>query len=336
MPHRIEIPVPPGSPPLRLDAFLSHSSLSLSRARIQDLIESGHVTLNGRSVRQSQKVKPGDQISLTLPDPSPSELLPEAIPLDILFEDGHLLVVNKPAGMAVHPAVGLRSGTLVNALLHHCDRLSGINGVLRPGIVHRLDRGTSGLLVAAKDDAAHRGLSAQLQARTVERVYSAFVWGHFREKEGRIEAPIGRHPGDRKRMTVTDRGSRQAATRFSENARFALLSMLEVRLETGRTHQIRVHFDHAGHPVFGDPAYGGREKHVAGIAPTRRAEARRLLGLISRQALHAQTLGFTHPVTEEQMRFSSALPEDMQALYMALVGGPSSWAETPGSGREEA
>ena len=276
--------------------------------------------MDGKAVRPSHKVRPGDRIALLLPDPSPSDMLPEPLPIDILFEDAHLLVVNKPAGMAVHPAAGLRSGTLVNALLYHCDRLSGINGVLRPGIVHRLDKDTSGLLVAAKDDGAHRGLSAQLQARTVERVYAVFVWGHPGTEEGRIEAPIGRDPGDRKRMAVTERGSRAAATRFSVAARFGFLSQLDVRLETGRTHQIRVHLAHAGHPVFGDPTYGGREQHVSGIAPAFRAEARRLLGLISRQALHAQTLGFVHPVTGERLRFTSALPEDMRRLEEALNG----------------
>ncbi len=319
MPRRIDIVAPPDAASLRIDAFLAHADLALSRSHVQQLIESGHVTLDGKSVRPSHKIRPGDRIALLLPDPSPSDMLPEPIPLDILFEDAHLLVVNKSAGIAVHPAAGVRSGTLVNALLHHCERLSGINGVLRPGIVHRLDKDTSGLLVAAKDDAAHRGLAGQFQGRTVERAYVAFVWGHFEAGEGRIEASIGRDPGDRKRMAVTDRGARMAATRFSVAARFDFLSRLTVRLETGRTHQIRVHVAHAGHPVFGDPTYGGREKRVSGIAPAFRAEARRLLGLISRQALHAQTLGFIHPITGEQMRFSSDLPEDMRALEEALM-----------------
>lgn len=314
MARRIDILVPPDTSPLRLDAFLAQSGLALSRSHIQHLIEGGCVTVDGKSPRPSRKVQPGDRIAVLVPDPEPSPLLPQAIPLDILFEDDHLLVVNKPIGMAVHPAAGIRSGTLVNALLHHCERLSGINGVLRPGIVHRLDKDTSGLLVVAKDDAAHRGLTAQLQARTAERMYVAFVWGRFDEDAGRIEAPIGRHAGDRKRMAVTERGSRQAATRFRVEARYDFLSRLSVQLETGRTHQIRVHLAHAGHPVFGDPTYGGREKRLSGIAPASREEARRLLHLISRQALHARTLGFIHPITGEHLRFSSGLPEDMRRL----------------------
>ena len=245
MARRIDILVPPDTSPLRLDLFLSQSDPTLSRSRIQRLIADGCVTMDGRSPRPSCKVKAGDRIVLLVPDPAPSPLLPQALPLDIRFEDDHLLVVNKSPGMAAHPAAGIRSGTLVNALLHHCKRLSGINGVLRPGIVHRLDKDTSGLLVVAKDDATHRGLAEQLQARTVERLYIAFVWGHFREEAGRIEAPIGRHAGDRKRMAVTDPsttqpvapmgsqpasllrtgrgGSRHAATRFRVEARYDFL-----------------------------------------------------------------------------------------------------------------
>jgi 23S rRNA pseudouridine1911/1915/1917 synthase len=320
MARRIDILVPPDTPPLRLDLFLSRSDLTLSRSHIQRLIEDGCVTVDGKSPRPSCRVKAGDRIALLVPDPAPSPLLPQALPLDIRFEDDHLLVVNKSPGVAAHPAAGIRSGTLVNALLHHCKRLSGINGVLRPGIVHRLDKDTSGLLVVAKDDATHRGLAEQLQARTVERLYIAFVWGHFVEGAGRIEAPIGRHAGDRKRMAVTERGgSRPAATRFQVEARYGFLSRLSVQLETGRTHQVRVHLAHAGHPVFGDPTYGGREKRVSGMAPELRGEARRLLGLISRQALHAQTLGFIHPITGERLRFESELPGDMRALEEALA-----------------
>jgi 23S rRNA pseudouridine1911/1915/1917 synthase len=220
----------------------------------------------------------------------------------------------------VHPAAGHFQGTLVNAVLGYDPDLEGVGDPVgqRPGIVHRLDKDTSGLLVVAKDDAAHRGLAAQFQDRTVERQYVAFVWGRFEEGAGRIEAPIGRHAGDRKRMAVTERGSRHAATRFEVASRFGFLTRLSVRLETGRTHQIRVHLAHAGHPVFGDPTYGGREKRLPGIAPAFREEARRLLGLISRQALHAQTLGFVHPVTGEPLRFSSDLPEDVRALEEAL------------------
>jgi 23S rRNA pseudouridine1911/1915/1917 synthase len=321
MARRIDILAPPDEVPVRIDVFLSRHDPSLSRSRIQHLIEDGSVTLDGVPVRSSARVKPGCRIALLLPDPVASCLAAENLPLDVRYEDDHLLVVNKPPGMAVHPASGTRSGTLVNALLHRCASLSGINGVLRPGIVHRLDKDTSGLLVAAKDDATHRGLTEQLQARTVERLYVAYAWGHMASEAGRIEAPIGRHPEDRKRMAVTERGSRPAATRYRTEARYSFLSRLALRLETGRTHQIRVHLAHSGHPVFGDPVYGGRDKRIAGIAPEHREEARRLLGLVRRQALHAETLGFLHPITGRELRFRAEPPEDMQALERALREG---------------
>ena len=318
MPQRIDILFPSSAPPVRLDLFLAQSDLSLSRSHIQHLIEEGRVWVNDQPIRSSFKVRPGDRVVIQVPDPEPYELVPEAIPLEVLFEDPHLMVVNKPPGMVVHPGTGIRSGTLVNALLYHCDSLSGINGVLRPGIVHRLDKDTSGLLVVAKNDRAHRGLSEQLQAREFERLYMAFVWGHLGEGDGRIEAPIGRSRGDRKRMAVTPSRSRDAATRYKLEGRFDFLSHLSIHLETGRTHQIRVHLSHIGHPVFGDPIYGGREKRLSGIAPEFRRDARRLLGLMPRQALHAGLLGFVHPATGKNIVFESDPPGDMKILEKDL------------------
>ena len=224
-------------------------------------------------------------------------------------------MLDKAAGMTVHPAPGSWQGTLVNALLHHCRDLSGINGVLRPGIVHRLDRNTTGLLIVAKNDAAHRGLAAQLEAHCIERRYAALVWGQLQEEEGRIDAPIGRHPRDRKLMAVVEDG-RAAVTRFAVVEHFQFLSLLDLRLETGRTHQIRVHLQHCGHPVFGDPAYGGRNR-VHGIRPEYRLQADHHLGLIDRQALHARRLRFTHPTAGRPMEFEAELPADLARLIAA-------------------
>jgi 23S rRNA pseudouridine1911/1915/1917 synthase len=300
----------------RLDLFLVDHCPALSRSRIQALIREKVVRVNGKPTRSSYSIRPGDRVELDAPDPVPLKVEPESLPLNILFEDGDLLVVDKVAGMTVHPAPGSRSGTLVNALLAHCRDLSGINGVLRPGIVHRLDKETSGLLVVAKNDLAHRHLAAQLRARRMQRRYTALVWGHP-EAEGRIEAPIARHPRDRKRMAVVE-GGRGAATRFAVVERFAFLSLLDLQLETGRTHQIRVHMQHVGYPVFGDPVYGGRHR-IGGLRPEYRRQAESMLDMIDRQALHARELRFAHPRTGEEMAFASGLPGDM-ARVMAAAG----------------
>lgn len=299
---------------IRLDVFLTNSDIGYSRSGAQRLIAEGHVEIEGRTVKPGHPVRPGDVIRVVLPEPKAPNLNPEAIPLDVFFEDRDLLVVNKPAGMVVHPAPGSYSGTLVHALLHHCTDLSGIGGQLRPGIVHRLDKGTSGLLIVAKNDGAHWSLSDQLKRREVVRRYRALVWGRMAAPSGRIEASIGRHPADGKRMAVSGRRARPAATRFKVEEEFEFLSLLSLRLETGRTHQIRVHLSHVGHPVFGDPTYGGREKRLRGIAPRFRTKAEALLKIMPRQALHAQTLGFVHPTTDEQLSFSSDLPEDIRAV----------------------
>ena len=295
----------------RLDRFVPRVLEDLSRNRAQGLIAEGLVLVNDAARRPGYRLRIGDQVGVRVPEPAPLAARPEDLPLTVVHEDADLLVVDKPAGMAVHPAPGSPSGTLVNALLHHCRDLSGINGVLRPGIVHRLDRGTTGLLMVAKSDAAHRGLAAQLEERSVERRYTALVWGRV-PGEGVVDAPLDRSPADRKRMAVVE-GGRSAVTRFRRLRELAFLSLLELRLETGRTHQIRVHMQHLGHPVFGDPVYGGRVR-VRGIDPRHRPAAGRLLESIDRQALHAASLGVTHPRTGEALRFDSPLPEDVERI----------------------
>lgn len=301
----------------RLDRWLTDQRPEFSRSRIQKLIAEGAVCVNGRAMRASYRVVAGDVITFDIPAAEPVAINPEDIPLDIFFEDDHLLVVNKPAGMTVHPAGRMRSGTLVNALLAHCEFLSGINGELRPGIVHRLDKDTSGLMVVAKSDMGHRGLAAQLEKRTMGRRYKELVWGGFEDNEGRIEAPIGRHPKDRKRMAVCEDG-RFAATHWEITARYDFLSVLSVKLETGRTHQIRVHMAHLNRPVFGDPVYGGREERLNGIAPLFRRFATQLLGQTNRQMLLAAELRFEHPVTGQTMQFETDPPDDMQRVLMLL------------------
>ena len=301
--------------PERLDLFLRRRCPQLSRSRIQALIKSGAIRVNGAPTRPAYLVQPGDEIAVELPPPEPSAARPEPLPLSIAYEDDDLLVVNKAAGMIVHPAPGATEGTLVNALLHHCRNLSNINGARRPGIVHRLDKDTSGLLLVAKRDAAHRTLAARLQAHQIERRYAALVWGVLRREGGRIEAPIGRHPKNRKKMAVVE-GGRDATTNFSVVERCPFTTLVECQLETGRTHQIRLHLAHIGHPVFGDPVYGGRDQ-ARGIRPEYQRQAKWMLTLIKRQALHAYALRFAHPTTGEEMAFTAEPPEDMRAALAA-------------------
>ena len=302
--------VAPEEAGLRLDLFLTKKEPGLSRSQIQRSVAEGRVLVNDRPIKAGRKVKAADAVAISIPEARPSEATPEAIPLTILYEDSSLLVVDKPAGMVVHPAAGHAGGTLVNALLHHCSDLSGIGGVLRPGIVHRLDKGTSGLLVAAKSDAAHRGLAGQFKRREVKKTYLALVYGNPREDGGRIDAAVGRHPTDRKRMSTTVRRGRPAATLWRVRERFASAALLEVDIETGRTHQIRVHLTDLGYPVVGDTVYGGtgRIRNVADTAVRARIKA------LDRQALHAWRLSFTHPETGELLTFSSPLPADMADL----------------------
>ena len=309
----------------RLDRFVPRVLEDLSRSRVQGLVAEGMVLVNDAAKRSGYRLRIGDRVTVEVPEPVELVARPEDLPLAVVHEDADLLVVDKPAGMSVHPAPGSPSGTLVNALLHHCRDLSGINGVLRPGIVHRLDRGTTGLLMVAKNDSAHRGLATQLEERSVERGYTALVWGRP-PAEGVVDAPLDRSPADRKRMAVVE-GGRRAVTRFRRLRELGFLSLLGLRLETGRTHQIRVHMQHLGHPVFGDPVYGGRTR-VRGIDPRRRPAAARLLEGLDRQALHAASLGFTHPGSGEALRFESPLPGDMERT---LQGASKPFIAAPGA-----
>jgi 23S rRNA pseudouridine1911/1915/1917 synthase len=305
----------------RLDRFLAEAERSLSRSAVQHLIDSGHVRLNDAPARASRRVREGDRIEVVRPRRAPQSLVPEAIALEAVYEDDVVAVIYKPAGMVVHPAVGHRTGTLVHALLHRYTSLAEGGGPERAGIVHRLDKGTSGLLLIARTDEAHRELARQLEAREVKRVYRALVWGKPRDREGRIEAPLARSTRDRTKFAVVARGGRFAATRYRIVREFDYLSEVLLRLETGRTHQIRVHLAHEGHPVFGDPEYGGRRGPLLKLPPTRRAHAALLLSDLDHQALHAETIGFIHPVTQAPLEFTRPVPPDFQAVLSTLECG---------------
>ena len=292
----------------RLDQFLSETDLNLSRSQAKLLIQTHHILLNQKPAKASARVKTGDRISGSLPEPEPLSLKPEPLPLTILYEDPSIIVIDKPPGMVVHPAYGNPSGTLVNALLYHCKDLAGINGVLRPGIVHRLDKDTSGVMVVAKEEEAFHHLTKQFRNRTVEKVYLAIVYGRFGQNEGLIDSAIGRHPSERKRMSTRTKRGREAITRWKKVEEFDSCTLLEIFPRTGRTHQIRVHLSSIGHPVLGDPLYGRKGRPGAIHDPVLKECVKRL----NRQALHARRLGFTHPRTEERMQFVSPLPQDMK------------------------
>lgn len=309
----IEVVIPSSKEKERLDKFLTHFIGTVSRSRLQKLIDEGKVKVNGRPAKASHLVLPHEKIEVCIPKPQKIDILPENIPLNILYEDEHLLVLNKEAGRVVHPAFANYTGTLVNALLYHCGDLSSIGGKQRPGIVHRLDKDTSGLMVIAKNDETHRNLSHQFSKKKTEREYWAIAWGVFRKKKGRIESFIARSPKDRKRMTVQKEG-KLAITNYEVLEELSLLSLVRLNLETGRTHQIRVHLSYIGHPVFGDLTYGGRNRKLGALSNQERQFAVELLQIMKRQALHAKTLGFTHPINNEYMRFDSDLPDDMQLL----------------------
>ena len=286
-----------------MDRWLAEVCGDLSRSQIQALMEDGKVSAGGRPVNKKEKAVPGMVVEVVLPDPQPIEAVPQNIPLEIVYEDPSLLVVNKPKGMVVHPAPGNPDGTLVNALLYHCaGQLSGIGGAIRPGIVHRIDKDTSGLLVVAKTDAAHQALSDQMSVHAIHRVYHAVVYGNLREDEGFVEAPIGRDPRDRKKMAVTPVNSKYAYTGWRVLERFGNFTYIACQLQTGRTHQIRVHMASIGHPLAGDPVYGPRN----------------CIRSLGGQCLHAKELGFTHPATGEWMRFDSELPGWFQEYLIRL------------------
>lgn len=297
--EKIELAVDGAGAGMRLDKFLSENS-SLSRSYAAKLASDGMVKVNGAYVDKKHKLSPGDIITAELPEPEALEAEPQDIPLDIVYEDDSLIVVNKPQGMVVHPAPGNPDGTLVNGLLYHC-RLSGINGVIRPGIVHRIDKDTSGLLVVAKTDAAHEQLSAQLKERKALRQYRCIVNGNIKNDDGTIDAPIGRNPNDRKKMAVVC-GGRRAVTHYRVLERFGRYTYVECTLETGRTHQIRVHMAHIGHSIVGDPVYGSKKEQFK----------------TNGQLLHAKTIGFVHPETNELMRFDSELPGYFEEILKKL------------------
>ncbi|CDN45051.1 MULTISPECIES: RluA family pseudouridine synthase [unclassified Paenibacillus] len=287
----------------RLDKFITDkvNDPSVSRTQVQEWIASGAALVGGRPAKANYKLSEGDLLQVAVPEPQAAEIVPEDIPLDIVYEDGDVIVINKPRGMVVHPAPGHSSGTVVNALMFHCKDLSGINGMLRPGIVHRIDKDTSGLLMAAKNDLAHLSLAAQLKDHSVTRKYIALVHENMHHDIGTIDAPIGRDDKDRKMFTVTTKGSKHAVTHFNVIERLGDYTLLELQLETGRTHQIRVHLKYIGHPLAGDPVYG-RAKTVA----------------LAGQALHAAVLGFTHPRTGERLQFEAPIPDDMQHVLHSL------------------
>lgn len=289
---------------LRVDSFLSKHPEIPSRSFAQNLIENGLVLIDGKEVDKNYRLRAGQVVDVTIPPPEPTEVKPEPIPLDIRYEDDDLIVLSKPAGMVVHPAHGHAGGTLVNALLAHADKLSGIGGVTRPGIIHRLDKDTSGLMIVAKNDKAHQILSEELKQRRIKRTYLALVHGRFKEKEGTVDAPIGRSPKFRQKMAVMGTASREAVSHYRVLAMYNDYSLVEVSLETGRTHQIRVHMKYINHPVVGDPLYGS-------------GGSKRDLGL-HRQFLHAYKLEFDHPRTGERLHFEDSLPQDLQEILDKL------------------
>ena len=294
----------------RLDAYIASLFAEITRSAVQRLIEQGNILVDGKEVKSSYKISAGEEISLNVPPPEPSAALPEKMPLNILYEDSDLIVINKPPGLTVHPGAGISSGTLVNALLGHCTDLSGIGGEIRPGIVHRIDKDTSGILVAAKNDMAHQGLANQFSKHTVKRIYHALVFGSPKTETGRIENEIGRHPTDRKKMSGKAKHGRHAVTHWKVLARYNGVTLLRLRLETGRTHQIRVHLSEAGHPLLADSVYGG-DARLGNLKDTK---LKSLIKELGRQALHAKTLGFIHPASGEYIEFDSELPEDMRQI----------------------
>ncbi len=313
--------VSPEQEGLRLDVFLAQADESFSRSQIKYAIEEGDVTVNGKEPKVSQHLKAGDTIVLHLEPALAAVAVPQDIPLNIVYEDASIIVINKPAGMVVHPAPGNPDQTLVNALLYHCHDLSGIGGVLRPGIVHRLDKETSGLIVAAKSDEAHRKLSLQFEHHDVHKKYLALVWGDVKGASGEIVLPVGRHPGDRKKMSTRSKRGKDALTLWKVRERYGTATLLDIEIKTGRTHQIRVHLAERGYPVIGDGVYGNASK----IQMIKNAGLKAEIKALQRHALHAAELSFIHPQSENRIVFSAALPEDLEKLRTAFQ------ASTPGN-----
>lgn len=321
MEKNYKLSVPEIQEKIRIDKYIARFIEKASRTKVQKAINLGNVTVNGDIVKANYIVKPLDEIDVDLPVSETKDVLAEDIPLDIVFEDEYLLVVNKPPGMITHPAYKNYSGTLVNAIMYHSEKtkgsLSNLNGFERAGIVHRLDKETSGLLVIAKDEDTHRKLSEQFYVHSIEREYNAIAWGLFNQKQGTITGKIGRDPRNRLRMAVIpddEKGGRHAITHYEVIEEFEFLSLVKLNLETGRTHQIRVHLAKTGHPVFSDATYGGDKPTSIRLTTRMKATANNLLELLPRQALHAKVLGFTHPHTMERLRFETDLPNDMQAV----------------------
>jgi len=313
----LDISVPAHKGKERIDTFLTREISQVSRSQIQKLIKEGFVTVNGKKIKANHLLQSAERIRVFIPRPRPPEVTPENIPLDIVYEDDYILVVNKRAGMVVHPAFGHHSGTLVNALLGHCTHLSSLNEPYRPGIVHRIDKDTSGLLVVAKVDRVHRDIAIQFSEKSVTRCYAAVVWGWFQKRSGTVETLLARSIKDRRKIKVASEG-KHAVTHYEVVEKYPLTSLVHLRLGTGRTHQIRVHLAHIDHPVFGDHTYSGRGGRLGGLNRAETALAVGLLKMMPRQALHAKTLGFIHPVTDKSILFDSELPDDMEQLINRL------------------
>ena len=314
MVQKFEFIVPDSDGRKRLDIFLSEQNLPVSRSRIKRLIDTKLIKVNDISTKASFKVTRGDLVKVSIPEPIPVDPSPENIPLDILYEDSFIILVNKPAGLVVHPASGNYSRTLVNALLYYSHDLSGIGGVIRPGIVHRIDKNTSGVLVVAKSDFAHQSLASQFEKHSITRKYTGIAYGTFKNEKGTITSLIGRHPVDRKKMSTKARSGKKAVTHWRVIRQFDEIALLEINLETGRTHQIRVHLADIQHPIIGDPVYSSNKK----LLTIKNDRLRNRLKSLNRQALHATLLGFNHPETGEYMEFSAPLPEDLKDILDTL------------------